>query len=154
MDVNSGHAFGILLAAVGALRPCGAPAPVNYFVRPFNHIPAASAIMYRYIHDASKQTVYRLPISPSIIRRTDKRGCHIDWFISMNIEITRADNKLTRNQWQHRVLDPVSQSLRPEYSEEQAISYFKMHHTPDGEEISEEEYTQLQAQYEQAARSN
>ena len=33
MDANSGHAFGILLAAVGALRPCGAPAPVNSFVR-------------------------------------------------------------------------------------------------------------------------
>ena len=29
VDANSGHAFGILLAAVGALRPCGAPAPVN-----------------------------------------------------------------------------------------------------------------------------
>ena len=29
VDANSGHAFGILLAAAGALRPCGAPAPVN-----------------------------------------------------------------------------------------------------------------------------
>jgi len=29
VDANSGHAFGILLAAVDALRPCGAPAPVN-----------------------------------------------------------------------------------------------------------------------------
>jgi hypothetical protein len=29
VDANSGHAFGIILAAVGALRPCGAPAPVN-----------------------------------------------------------------------------------------------------------------------------
>ena len=29
VDANSGHAFGILLAAVGTLRPCGAPAPVN-----------------------------------------------------------------------------------------------------------------------------
>jgi hypothetical protein len=29
VDANSGHAFGILLAAVGALRPSGAPAPVN-----------------------------------------------------------------------------------------------------------------------------
>ena len=29
VDANSGHAFGILLAAVGALRTCGAPAPVN-----------------------------------------------------------------------------------------------------------------------------
>ncbi|MEJ5898493.1 hypothetical protein WIT60_16840 [Aquabacterium sp. G14] len=28
-DANSGHAFGILLAAAGTLRPCGAPAPVN-----------------------------------------------------------------------------------------------------------------------------
>ena len=29
VDANSGHAFGILLAAVGALRPYGATAPVN-----------------------------------------------------------------------------------------------------------------------------
>lgn len=29
VDANSGHAFGILLASVGVLRPCGAPAPVN-----------------------------------------------------------------------------------------------------------------------------
>ena len=36
MDANSGHAFGILMAAVGALRPCGAPAPVNSFVRPMS----------------------------------------------------------------------------------------------------------------------
>ena len=29
VDANSGNAFGILLAAVGALRTCGASAPVN-----------------------------------------------------------------------------------------------------------------------------
>ena len=29
VDANRGHAFGILLAAVGTLRPCRAPAPVN-----------------------------------------------------------------------------------------------------------------------------
>ena len=29
VDANSGHAFGIFMAAVGTLRPCGAPAPVN-----------------------------------------------------------------------------------------------------------------------------
>lgn len=29
VDTNSGHAFGILLAAVGTLRPYGAPVPVN-----------------------------------------------------------------------------------------------------------------------------
>ncbi len=29
VDANMGHRFAILLAHVGALRPCGAPAPVN-----------------------------------------------------------------------------------------------------------------------------
>jgi hypothetical protein len=28
-DANMGHAFGIFMAHVGTLRPCGAPAPVN-----------------------------------------------------------------------------------------------------------------------------
>ena len=28
-DANGGHAFGIFLPAIGTLRPCGAPAPVN-----------------------------------------------------------------------------------------------------------------------------
>ncbi len=30
MDANSGHAFGILLAFVGTLRTCGAPAPLTW----------------------------------------------------------------------------------------------------------------------------
>jgi hypothetical protein len=29
-----GHGFAIVMAHVGALRPCGAPAPVNFEVRP------------------------------------------------------------------------------------------------------------------------
>ena len=33
-DANKGHAFGILMALVGTLRTCGAPAPLTLGVRP------------------------------------------------------------------------------------------------------------------------
>ncbi len=50
VDANSGHAFGIFMAAVGALRPCGAPAPVNQGVRcsvSCDHIPRRSWALFR-----------------------------------------------------------------------------------------------------------
>jgi len=47
-----GHRFAILMAHVGALRPFGAPAPVNYFVRlsnlalPMNKLSSGSVGEY------------------------------------------------------------------------------------------------------------
>ena len=50
VDANSGHAFGILLAAAGALRPYGAPAPVNSFVRQQTHHRGLTKNDARNIH--------------------------------------------------------------------------------------------------------
>ena len=44
-DANTGHAFGIFMACVGALRTFGAPAPLTLRVRPSRNAPLAQATL-------------------------------------------------------------------------------------------------------------
>lgn len=39
VPATKGHAFGILMACVGALRTCGAPAPLTLVVNPTPEYP-------------------------------------------------------------------------------------------------------------------
>lgn len=109
--------------------------------------------MYRYVHDEERRIVYKFRAEPDVSEKTDRRGRRTDWYVRLEIEITRADNKLLRNQWQHRTSDYPDQYLGAQYTREQAVSYFMSRHTPKGAEIDESEYDRLQAEYEAEARS-
>ena len=108
--------------------------------------------MYKYIHDVGNRVVYQMPSEPTVREKMDGHGKRIGWSAEMEIVITRADNKLNGNQWQHATSSYPNQHLDAHYTKEHVISYFLMHHAPHGEAISQEQYAGLQAQYEAIAR--
>jgi hypothetical protein len=60
----------------------------------------------------------------------------------MEISITRADNRLAIR-WEKPIAEYPTQFFDAHYSRSQVISYFLMHHAPDGNEIGEQEYLLL-----------
>lgn len=98
-------------------------------------------------------TVYQLPSEPDVTEQKDKKGRRTGWSIRMQITITRKDNRLIGNQWEHPTTSYPKQQFDAHYTRESAASYFLMHHKPDGEEISEERYLELRATYQSAARA-
>ncbi len=109
--------------------------------------------MYKYLHDVSARTVYRVPIEPQITEQKDKRGSRIDWRVTMTYRITRADNELTGHQWKFPTSSHPVQHFDSHYGREGVASYFRMHHEPNGNEITETEYKALHEKYEAEARS-
>lgn len=107
---------------------------------------------YKYIHDAGNGVVYRLPTDLTVSEQRDRKGKRIGWSVRMEIEITRADNRLINNQWEHPIASIPEQHFDDRYSQEQVISYFHMHHDPHGDEISEDTYSALKQEYEAKAR--
>jgi len=110
--------------------------------------------MYKYIHDASARTVYKMPTEPEVSVKNDSRGRRTGWSANMEIHITRADNKFIDHRWQHDILLHPRDPFDAHYTKEEVISYFLSNHTPDGEDISLEQYIELHAQYEAIARNS
>ena len=71
----------------------------------------------------------------------------------MEYSITRADNQLEGGRWKFSTSAYPDHHLNVNYTPEQALSYFRMHHEPNGEEIGIEEYERLHAEYEAEAKS-
>jgi len=109
--------------------------------------------MYEYRHDSAKQRVFKFPSQPDVHEVKDGRGRRPAWAISMAVEVTRADNKLNQNQWQHPVLPVFSEQFNPNDSREDAIGYFMVNNSPEGETISEEQYHALYDKYNALARA-
>lgn len=108
---------------------------------------------YKYIHDAENRVVFRFPINPTVSEQKDNKGRRISWSVQMEIEITRADNRLVNNRWEHPIASFPQQHFEAQrYSQERVISYFHMHHDPRGEELSEDAYSSLKQEYETMAR--
>jgi hypothetical protein len=108
--------------------------------------------MFKFVHDEANKIVYRYPTEPAV-EETTGRGSRkrIGWSVHMEMSITRADNRLHGNQWEKPTSVLIRQSFDANHTRDQVISYFHMHHAPDGIEISEEAYVSLQAAYEAEA---
>lgn len=107
--------------------------------------------MYKYVHDAESRIVYQYSAQPAVQERTDKRGKRTDWFVTMDVLITRADNKLRNNQWQYATSGNPRQYMGAQYTREQVTSFFMIRHVPPGLEISRADYEIIRAQYEAEA---
>lgn len=107
--------------------------------------------MYKYIHDASARVVYRFPSEPDVFENKDSRGNRVAWHASMEILITRADNTLTEGKWRHATSDYPSQSF--DAGKTRPRTFFLSHapRAKKGEAISQEQYEELQSQYETVA---
>lgn len=110
--------------------------------------------MFKFVHDEANKIVYRYPTEPTVIETTSGRNKkRIGWNVHMEMSITRADNSLNGHRWDKPTSEHVRQSFDAHYTRDQVISYFHMHHAPDGDEISEDVYVSLQAAYEAEARA-
>ena len=109
--------------------------------------------MYEYRHDSTNQTVFKFRSQPDVHEVKDGHGRRTAWSVSMAVEITRADNKLHHNQWQHPVRPVFSEQFDPRDSHEDAIGYFMVNNAPEGETISEEQYRARHDQYDALARA-
>ncbi|AZG10819.1 hypothetical protein EGT29_24650 [Pigmentiphaga sp. H8] len=112
---------------------------------------------YLYFHDEARQTVYRMLSEPRCHAQIHGRGKAqrtTGWYFSTEIEITRADNRLSNGRWVHDVrITPYQIFDVPRYSETEARGYFVRNQTPDGVQISPDEYEELRQKYEKTARN-
>jgi hypothetical protein len=104
--------------------------------------------MYKYRHSKDSKTVYRYPKELIITEQRNKQGKRIGWEVGMQIDITRADNILNRNQWKYPTSDYPTQQFDAHYQRPQVISYFLMRHEPSGDDITQPEYDLLRKKYE------
>ena len=107
-----------------------------------------------YYHDEEKRVVYAVPDEPQVSVKTERLGGR-SYQVHVVIDITRADNYLEDGRWKYPLRDYRSDIYpSPRDREEDVVEYFKLHHYPKGEEITEEIYRQLRKQYEATAQSN
>lgn len=111
---------------------------------------------WTYYHDEPNQTVMAMRSDPSVHEQKDKRGRRAGWFVSSDVEITRADNVLLRptHQWKYPVRSNPSQHFDAHYSREDVVHYFHVHHAPNLPQIDEATYVTLKAKYEAQAHKN
>lgn len=108
---------------------------------------------FKYVHDIGRFVVYKFPVEPRVIESIERKK-RVGWQVSMEVEITRRDNRLVGGRWELAVADFPSQYFDSHYSREDVIFYFYMRHTPKGIEISEDEYLPLRDMYYSEAIGN
>ncbi len=116
--------------------------------------------MFRYFHNAASKIVYRCRNEPQVHERKH-RGKLTAWQVSLETEITRADNWLeSPNQWHFAVMEPRRQEFDyPRYSREQAVDWFLQRHSPDrwdtdAVEIDASTYEAIETEYKAGAMTN
>lgn len=104
---------------------------------------------FQYVHDVSKETVYRFPLRPQVMPqpqgKTKKKKIY--HYVRMEISIARADNVLTGHRWKYPTSDYPSFTYDDRYDADEAERYFMLHYAPRGEAISREKYEILASQY-------
>ena len=103
--------------------------------------------MYTYRHDQVNKSIYKFA-APNVQEDGSKRGQIEGWKISMEILITRADNKLRQNQWEHATSAYPSQYFpATQHTKDRSIAFFLRNHAPRGIDIDEVEYNSLHGEY-------
>ena len=94
--------------------------------------------------------------SSSVREQTGQHGQRIGWYVSSEIEITRADNVLLRprHQWRYPVHSNPYQHFDAHYSREDVTHYFHVNHAPNLPKIDEATYMALKEKYEAQAYKN
>ena len=114
--------------------------------------------MHRYFHDAASKIVYRSRSEPQVLERKH-RGQLTGWLVSLETDVTRADNWLeSPSQWHSPVMEPRRQEFDyPRYTRAQAIEWVLQRHSPEHwntVEIDAPTYEALETQYKAQAMNN
>lgn len=100
---------------------------------------------YQYVHDPEMKKVFRFPLLPQV--RTEPKGRKLYHHVRMEVDIIRADNVLSLNQWKYPTSDYPSHIYDDRYNADQAVMYFMRNFAPRGQAISKEEYERLATEY-------
>jgi hypothetical protein len=115
-------------------------------------------LAYRYFHDEEARTVYRMPEQPNVYPKTQGNGKKpkvIGWTCSTQIDNVRADNRLDGHRWLYPLFSIQQEFYAAvQHSEDDARHYFMLSHSPDGREISHEDYERLARQYQPERRQH
>lgn len=114
--------------------------------------------MYCFFHAPEEQILYRCRSAPEVSERRS-RGKLIGWRVSLNVEVTRADNwPVSANKWHFEVLNIREQEFDyPRYTSEQAVSWFLVRNSPANwktVEVDAETYAALEEKYSAIALQN
>lgn len=103
----------------------------------------------RYFHNKEARAVYAVD-EPVVYERDGH------WNISTDVEITRADNYLTKDRWKYDTgACPRESYYQKNYSKESALGYFFSNNIKGfGELVSKEEYEKFRDEYGAEARTN
>jgi hypothetical protein len=108
---------------------------------------------YKYIHNNEDFVVYKFPSKPKVSEILQRKKI-TGWRVEMEVVITCRDNKLKNGRWECPTADFPIQTFDLRYTQDQMITYFLMHHAPQGIEISESEYLALKENYYSASVNN
>jgi hypothetical protein len=75
---------------------------------------------YQYVHDSSNKRVYRFPIQPQVTPTLVGKGRKVYHYVRMQIDIVRADNVLSGNQWKYPVSEYPSFTYDDRYDATEA----------------------------------
>ncbi len=104
--------------------------------------------LYKYVHDEENRRVFRFPSSPEVtVQRVGRNKKTIWHYVRMRIDITRADNVLTHNQWLYPTMELPNFTCDDRYGADEAAYYFMRNYSPRGVEINEEQYKNLSKFY-------
>jgi hypothetical protein len=114
--------------------------------------------MYCFFHAPEEKAIYRCLSAPEVTERREGRKL-TGWRISLNVEVTRADNwRSSPSQWHFKVIDIREQEFDyPRYTLEQAVSWFLLRNSPANwktVEVDAEAYAALEAEYRAIASQN
>lgn len=103
----------------------------------------------RYYHHKRARAVYA--VNEPVVNERDGH-----WNISADVEITRADNYLTKNRWKYDTgACPRESYYQKNYSKESALGYFfSTNINGFGESVSKEEYEKFRDEYAAEAGAN
>jgi hypothetical protein len=102
---------------------------------------------YQYIHDLEGKKVFRFPIEPQVMPQPVRRSKKVYHYVRMQVDIVRADNVLTGNQWKYPTSDYPSFTYDDRYSAADAAEYFMQNYAPRGQQIDREEFERLSSLY-------
>lgn len=80
-------------------------------------------------------------------KKKDSKGRRVEWFVSMQINITRPDNEVIGGKWKFDVRANPWERYDIKDSRDDVISFFLTTHKPSGDEIMLADFSRIRQDY-------
>ncbi len=102
---------------------------------------------FQYVHDSDAKKVFRFPLRPQVRPERQGKSKKVYHHVRMEVDVVRADNVLTGNQWKYPTSEYPSHIYDDRYDADDSSMYFMRNFAPRGQAISKDEYERLAKQY-------